>query len=129
VIGFETILAFCLRRCLSEHGQLSLVLHKVLHNRKSGEGSAEEIVVFVHLCDHSSFVNELNIPRLESCLKHIVANHVQFQTTRLPETVHNLEKLQHQVILFEIVSTLEQKFYHLRLFFRRFWLIVFRFAR
>jgi len=125
VIGFETILAFCLCRRLSEHRQLSLVFHKVLHNRKSGEGSTEEIVVFVHLCDHSSFVNELNVPRLESCLKHIVANHIQFQTTRLPETVHDLEKLQHKVILLEVVSTLEQEFYHLRLFFRRFWFIVF----
>lgn len=99
VIGLKPILAFCLGRGLSEHGQLSLVFHKVLHHRKSGEGSAEKVVVLVHLCNHSSFINELNITCLEARLKHIIANHVQFQTARLPETIHNLEKLQYQIVL------------------------------
>ncbi len=61
----------------------------------------------MHLRDYSCFVDELDVAGLEARFKHVVTNHVQLQTARLPETVHNFEELQHEIVLFEVVAALE----------------------
>ena len=128
MVIFQSILALNFRRSLCEHRQLSLVIHKVLHHRESRKRSAKEVIVFVHLCDNSSLIYKLDVACLKARLKHIVANHVELQTTRLPETVHNLKELQHKVILLKVVSALEQKLDHLGFFLRLLWLILFCFS-
>lgn len=66
VVIFQTILAFYLWRSLSEHRQLSLVVHEVLHDRLSAKRSAKKVVVLMHLRDNSRLIYVLNIARFES---------------------------------------------------------------
>jgi hypothetical protein len=63
----------------------------------------------MHLGDYGGVVDELDVAGFEACLKHVVAHHVEFQTAGLPESVHNLEELQHQVVLLQIVTTFEKE--------------------
>ena len=69
-----------------------------------------DLLVPVHPRDDLGIVDELDVARLKSRLHHLVADHLQFQTACLPQSVHDLEELQYQVILPQIVSALEQEF-------------------
>ena len=61
-------------------------------------------MLLVHLGDHCGLVHELDVPRLEARLHHVVADHRHVQAHRLPDPVHDLEELEHQVILSQVIA-------------------------
>ena len=63
----------------------------------------------MHVSDDGCIIDELNIARLKPRLHRIVTDHLHVQV--VPQLGHYFEKLQHQVVLAQIVPGLEQKLF------------------
>ena len=64
-------------------------------------------MVFVHLCDDTRILDELNVANLVACFHDVVANHVQLQVVFVPQAIHKLKELKYQIVLAQIITTLE----------------------
>lgn len=103
----DRVLVFGLGELLScRHFVQEEVHHTLLTERPPEEG-----LVLVHLRDDSRIVNELDVASFKTSLHDIVAHHAQIIATGLPQSVHDLEKLQHEIVLSQVVTTLEKELF------------------
>lgn len=64
-------------------------------------------VLFVYPRELFGVVDELNVADHVPRLDHTIRNHLHVKAVLHPQTVHQLEQLQHQVVLSQIISILE----------------------
>lgn len=85
-------------------------VHEEVHHTLLSERPSEEGLILMHLSDDGGIVDEFDIASLEAGLHDIVAHHAQIIAAGLPKPVHDLEKLQHEIVLSQIVTALEKEF-------------------
>lgn len=67
VIIFKSILDFWFLWSLRKYWQLCCICHEMVHYRVLAKGSHQKIVVFMHVCDYSSFVYKFNVTCFKPC--------------------------------------------------------------
>lgn len=64
-------------------------------------------VLFVNIRDLCGVVDELNVADHVPRLNHAIRHHLHVESILHPKSIHQLEQLQHQVVLSQIVAILE----------------------
>ena len=68
-----------------------------------------EATVVMHRRDHLRILHEFDVPCLEACLHHVVCDHVREDAFIGPDTIHDFEHLEDEIVLAQVISVFEHE--------------------